>query len=215
MNRSRARDDNPFAALKALNPKKPRPGQSSGDDGAAGALFRRGIDGTLPLPDSDRAETSAPPPPPEPRQRRMDEAATLGESLATPLTFEDRLDSGEEAAFLRTGLHRRLLVDLRRGRWVPQARIDLHGLNREEAHEALSSFISAALAQGKRCIRVIHGKGLGSPGGISILKRLSRAWLSRREEILAFCQANPHEGGAGAMLVLLRAPKTKRGASAR
>ena len=123
-------------------------------------LFRHAIDGTLPLPDSGRAETSPPLPPPEPRQHRMDEAATLRESLATPLTFEDRLDSGEEVAFLRPGMNRRLLVDLRRGRWVPQARIDLHGLNREEAHEALSSFTSAALAQGKRCVRVIHGKGL-------------------------------------------------------
>ncbi|MDR0633750.1 MAG: hypothetical protein LBF91_02105, partial [Azoarcus sp.] len=80
-----ARDGNPFAALKALNPKKPRPGRPSGDDDAPGALFRHAIDGTLPLPDSGRAETSAPLPPPEPRQHQMDEAATLRESLATPL----------------------------------------------------------------------------------------------------------------------------------
>lgn len=173
-------------------------------------LFRRAIGDVTPIGSGDRAEVKTPPPPPEPLQHRMDDAATLEESLAFPFSFEDRLDSGEEAAFLRPGLHRRLLVDLRRSRWAPQDKIDLHGLNREEAHKALSSFIATALAQGKRCIRVIHGKGLGSPGGVSILRQLSSGWLAQREEILAFCQANPHEGGAGALLVLLRAPGAKR-----
>ncbi|MDR0702298.1 MAG: Smr/MutS family protein [Azoarcus sp.] len=209
---ARARNNNPFAALKALktrsgSPPTPAPDGKRASPAAPApgdqALFLHATAGTLPLPDTGRAEISAPPPPPEPRQRRMDEAAALSESLSVPLTFEDCLDSGE-AAFLRPGLRRRLLIDLRRGRWIPQDKIDLHGLNREEAHKALSSFIAAALARGKRCVRVIHGKGLGSPGGVSILKQLSRAWLAQREEILAFCQANPHEGGAGALLVLLR-----------
>jgi DNA-nicking Smr family endonuclease len=220
---ARTRNDNPFAALKALKtrPASPAPAPPAPDGGHASsaaptpgdrALFLRATAGTLPLPDMGRAEISAPPPPPEPRQRRLDEASALDESLAVSLTFEDRLDSGE-TAFLRPGLRRRLLVDLRRGRWMPQDKIDLHGLNREEAHKALSSFIAAALAQGKRCVRVIHGKGLGSPGGVSILKQLSRDWLAQREEILAFCQANPHEGGSGALLVLLRPPGAGRGGS--
>lgn len=176
----------------------------AGDDPAA--LFRRAVGNVQPLSASGLAEISIPLPPPEPRQHRLDETAALRESLTFPLTIEDRLDSGEEAAFLRPGLRRRVLVDLRRGRWTPQAKIDLHGLNLDEARAALSLFITTALAHGKRCIRVIHGKGLGSPGGISVLKQLSRGWLAQREEILAFCQANPHEGGAGALLVLLRAP---------
>jgi DNA-nicking Smr family endonuclease len=112
---------------------------------------------------------------------------------------------GDEAAFLRTGLPRRVLTDLRRGRWVLQGQIDLHGLTRDEARAALAVFLHDALAQGKRCIRVIHGKGHGSPGKVSILKQLSRGWLAQREEILAFCQAGPHDGGGGALLVLLRA----------
>jgi DNA-nicking Smr family endonuclease len=144
-----------------------------------------------------------------PRQRELDEAAALDESRHAPPGFNDLLDSGEETSFLRPGISRRVLADLRRGRWTPQDRIDLHGLNRDEAHTALSLFLSAALAQGKRCVRVIHGKGLGSPGGVSVLKQLSRAWLARRNEILAFCQANPHEGGSGALLVLLRSPNAR------
>jgi DNA-nicking Smr family endonuclease len=176
------------------------------DEDDPAALFRYAVGGAQPLSDKGRAEVSAPPPPPEPRQRRMDETAALDESLAASFSFEDRLDSGEEASFLRPGLPRRVLVDLRRGRWVPQDKIDLHGLKRDEAHTALSLFITAALAQGKRCVRIIHGQGHGSPGGVPILKQLSRSWLAQREEVLAFCQANPHEGGAGALLVLLRAP---------
>ncbi|MDR1423522.1 MAG: Smr/MutS family protein [Azoarcus sp.] len=168
------------------------------------ALFLRAVAGTRPLPAANRVEASLPPPP-EPRQRRLDESAALDASLTAAPSLEDRLDSGEESAFLRPGLRRRVLVDLRRGRWATQDKIDLHGLTRDEARAALSAFVAAALAQGKRCVRVIHGKGLGSPGGVPVLKQLSRGWLAQREDILAFCQANPHEGGSGALLVLLRA----------
>ena len=208
-------NDRPLAALKLLRarlnaqtggriPSAPAaPVKSESDDRA---LFLRAIEGTLPLAAKERTEVAPPPPLPVPRQRRMDETAALDESLVARLTFEDRLDSGEEAAFLRPGLRRRVLVDLRRGRWTPQGKIDLHGLNREEAREALSLFIAAALDQGKRCVRVIHGQGHGSPGKVPILKQLTRDWLARRAEILAFCQAPPHEGGAGALLVLLRSP---------
>ncbi len=166
--------------------------------------------GTHPAPalrpaDRNRVELERPQPAPAPLKREEDERAALGESLAAPLTFEDRLDMGDEAAFLRTGLPRRVLTDLRRGRWVLQGQIDLHGLTRDEARAALANFLHDALAQGKRCIRVIHGKGHGSPGKVSILKQLSRGWLAQREEILAFCQAGPHDGGGGALLVLLRA----------
>ncbi|WP_297362336.1 Smr/MutS family protein [Thauera sp.] len=168
-------------------------------------LFRTVIGNTRPVADRNRAELERPLPSPTPIKREADERAALQESLAAPLTFEDRLDMGDEAAFLRTGLPRRVLTDLRRGRWVLQGQIDLHGLTRDEARAALAVFLHDALAQGKRCIRVIHGKGHGSPGKVSILKQLSRGWLAQREEILAFCQAGPHDGGGGALLVLLRA----------
>lgn len=169
------------------------------------ALFRAVVGDARPMAGRNRVELERPPPAPAPVKREADERAALGESLAAPLTFEDRLDMGDEAAFLRTGLPRRVLTDLRRGRWVLQGQIDLHGLTRDEARAALAGFLHDALAQGKRCIRVIHGKGLGSPGKVSILKQLSRGWLAQREDILAFCQAGPHDGGGGALLVLLRA----------
>lgn len=174
------------------------------------ALFRLATRGARQLDTRDRAELPTDAPAPKPLKREADERDALHESLAAPLTFEDRLDMGDEAAFLRTGLPRRVLSDLRRGRWVLQGEIDLHGLTRDEARDALARFLAASLAQGKRCIRVIHGKGLGSPGRVAILKQLSRGWLAQREEILAFCQAGPHDGGGGALLVLMRAQNSAR-----
>lgn len=173
-------------------------------------LFRHVVRGAHPVDSRNRVELDRPAPRPEPVQRHEDEQAALRESLEAPMSLEDRLEMGDEAVFLRPGLPRRVLTDLRRGRWVLQGEVDLHGYNREEAREALGQFLAASLQQGKRCVRVIHGKGLGSPGKLSILKQLSRGWLAQREEILAFCQAGPHEGGSGALLVLLRAGNPAR-----
>lgn len=173
-------------------------------------LFRRVMQGAAPLDQRNRVELVRPAPEPAPIKREEDEREALNESLAAPLSFEDRLDMGDEAAFLRPGLPRRVLSDLRRGRWTRQGEIDLHGLTRDQARAALAQFLASALQQGKRCIRVIHGKGLGSPGKFSILKQLSRGWLAQREEILAFCQAGPHDGGGGALLVLMRAQNAPR-----
>ena len=175
------------------------------DLGDSAALFRAVVGDARPVDSRNRVEIDRPAPPPAPIKREEDERAALTESLLAPLSFEDRLDMGDEAAFLRPGLPRRVLTDLRRGRWVLQGQIDLHGLVRDEARSALAHFLHDSLVQGKRCIRVIHGKGHGSPGKVPILKQLSRGWLAQREEILAFCQAGPHHGGGGALLVLLRA----------
>ncbi|MDD3353865.1 Smr/MutS family protein [Zoogloea sp.] len=175
------------------------------------ALFRHVAGAVAPLKDKNRVEVGRPLPPPRPIQREADEQDVLREAIEAPLTFEDRLDMGDEAAYLRTGLPRRVLTDLRRGRWVVQGELDLHGLTRDEARASLAQFIALSLQQGRRCLRVIHGKGHGSPGRMPVLKHLSRGWLAQREDILAFCQARPHDGGDGALLVLLQAggsPKT-------
>jgi DNA-nicking Smr family endonuclease len=173
-------------------------------------LFRHAARGARQIDDRNRVELPTIAPAPAPLKREADEREALNESLTAPLTFEDRLDMGDEAAFLRPGLPKRVLTDLRRGRWVLQGELDLHGLTRDEARDALAQFLAHSLQQGRRCIRVIHGKGLGSPGRVSILKQLSRGWLAQREEILAFCQAGPHDGGGGALLVLMRAPNGTR-----
>jgi len=169
------------------------------------ALFRQVAGAVAPLKDKNLADLGLSAPAPLPRKREADEREVLREAIETPLSFEDRLDMGDEAAYLRSGLPRRVLTDLRRGRWVVQGELDLHGLTRDEARASLAQFIALALQQGRRCLRVIHGKGHGSPGRVPVLKHLSRGWLAQREDILAFCQARPHDGGDGALLVLLQA----------
>jgi DNA-nicking Smr family endonuclease len=173
----------------------------------AAALFRHAVGETASLKDKGRVHLEPPAAPPQPLQRTADEREVMRESVEAPLSFQDRLDIGDEAAFLRPGIPRRVLTDLRRGRWVVQAELDLHGLTRDDARSELGHFLAARLARGERCVRVIHGKGNGSPGRVGVLKQLSRNWLAQREEILAFCQAKPHDGGDGAVLVLLRAPR--------
>lgn len=188
-----------FVAWEAADPADPA--APLDDD----ALLGRAFAGVKPLADDNRVELEPPRRAPEPIMRHGDDQDVLRESLETPLSFEDRLDIGDEAVFLRPGLPRRVLADLRRGRWVLQRELDLHGLNREQAREELSAFLARCLREGLRCVRLIHGKGLGSPGRVGILGQLSRGWLAQREEILAFCQAKPFEGGSGALLILLRA----------
>ena len=171
------------------------------------AAFRAAVADAKPLPASGRVHLGGPLPPPRPRQFLADERAALHESLHGRIELQDRLEGGDEASYLRTSLAQSVLRDLRRGRWVVQDEIDLHGFNRDEARHLLAAFLSNSLHQGKRCVRVVHGKGLSSPGRVSILRQLVRGWLMQRDEILAYCQAKPHDGGEGALIVLLRAPK--------
>lgn len=175
--------------------------QSALDEDAA--EFHRAVAGTTPIA-SDRYHHEPPPPRPIPRQRHADERAALDESLADLRALDLALESGDEPNFLRDGLPQSVLRDLRRGRWVVQDQLDLHGATRELARELLRDFLAEALRRDFRCLRVIHGKGLGSPGREPVLKGLVRAWLLGRSEVLAYCQARSHDGGAGALIVLLR-----------
>lgn len=176
--------------------------QPSPDDVAA---FRAAIVGATPLRRRDRVSHEAPKPSPRPRQRELDEAAVIAEMLRAPMAVDDWLDLGGADSFLRSGVSRNVLRDLRRGRWSIQDHLDLHGMNRHEAHAQVGSFVSASLASGKRCLRIVHGRGHGSPGREGILRQLVKAWLGRCHDVLAFCHAPPGDGGDGALWVLLKA----------
>ncbi len=168
------------------------------------AAFRDAVADARPLV-SDRVHHEPPPPPAIPRQSRHDERAALRESLNDPELLDLHLEGGDEAAWLRPGLPRSVLRDLRRGRWVVQDKLDLHGMIRDEARLAVAEFLAEARRAGMRCVRVVHGKGLRSPGREPVLKRLVHGWLAQRREVLAFCQSRAAEGGAGAVVILLAA----------
>ncbi|MDR3323621.1 MAG: Smr/MutS family protein [Zoogloeaceae bacterium] len=175
-------------------------------------LFQSAMEGVRPLPPPDRAEIERPPtkPRPLPCPPRRKILETLSGAAAGGDDLDMDAPANEAGVFLRPGLPRRALADLRKGRWAIQAELDLHGLDREEAGEALGQFLLAALAQGCRAVRVIHGKGLSSPGGKSVLKTLTRQWLARHAAVLAFCPAKPRDGGEGALLVRLKSPSADK-----
>ena len=169
--------------------------------------FSKAVAGVKPLKRSKRIALKGPAPAPLPRQRRRDEIAALAESLEGPLSIDDALDSGEELTYLRDGLSRQVLRRLRRGHWVIEDGLDLHGLNRNEAAAAVAAFLHQCAARGLRCVRIVHGKGLGSHNREPVLKAKLRNWLPRRQEVLAYCQAPASEGGSGALLVLLKSKR--------
>jgi DNA-nicking Smr family endonuclease len=167
-------------------------------------VFRRSIGEVEPLKVPPRMPMPRVPPSPLPLQTRLDEEAVLHEALSDEYDPESLLDTDDTLSYCRHGVRQEVVRKLRRGAWIVQAQLDLHGMRREEAREALSEFIREAVKRGLRCLRVIHGKGLGSIGREPVLKGKVRAWLVQKEEVIAFCQARPHDGGAGAVLVLLQ-----------
>ena len=150
-----------------------------------------------------RADVGRPKPPPEPVQRQRDEQAALREALSDEVDIESLLLTDDGLSFRRPGIAPDVVTKLRRGHWAIRAQIDLHGLRRDEAREALAGFIRAEFRQGRRCVRVIHGKGHGSPGRQPVLKGKVQRWLGQCDEVIAFTQASGPQGGAGALIVLL------------
>lgn len=109
-----------------------------------------------------------------------------------------------DPSFVRAGMQRHTLKKLRQGHWPVVAELDLHGLSRFDAQQHLAVLLHRARQHGQCCVRVIHGKGLGSREGLPVLKQVIRTWLRHHPHVLAFCEADDAQGGAGALLVLLR-----------
>lgn len=137
-------------------------------------------------------------------QAQSDEATVMHDALHEPLLEEDLL-AGDETEFRRAGVNRQQMRRLRRGQFSIQSELDLHGLTRAEAAAAIRDLLAQAKLRGWRCLRIIHGKGLGSPGGKPVLKARVELSLQRSDEVLAYASAPPWAGGYGAILVLLRA----------
>ena len=172
-------------------------------------LFAASVGSVVPLRKRARALIERPRPSPLPRQRERDEAAVLVESISDEFDVESLLETDDALSFRRRGIAPEVVRKLRRGVWAIQAQLDLHGLRRDEARERLSGFVHDARRHGLRCVRVIHGKGNGSPGREPVLKSKVKTWLVQKQEVIAFTQARACDGGAGALLVLLGPQATR------
>lgn len=167
-------------------------------------LFQMAVGHVHALPDKGRLHFRPKPPPPVAQQHIKDEQAAFLESLSDEVDVSSLLETDDRLSYRRMGVGPDVTQKLRRGNWSIQRQVDLHGLRTDEARKTLSTFIREAQKQGIRCVRVVTGKGLGSPGKTPVLKEKVHRWLVQKAEVLAFVQAQPAHGGAGALVVLLQ-----------
>ena len=184
------------AAIKAEQDRREREREAN--------LFRTTVGEVAPLRTAARVSTPLPRPQPIAHQRLADDEAALQESLSDEFSIDTLLEVDEDLSFVRGGIGPDVLRKLRGGGWDTQDQLDLHGLRTDQARQALSQFVRDSMKRGMRCVRIIHGKGLGSLGKKPVLKNKVRNWLVQKDEVLAFCQARAADGGSGALMVLLK-----------
>lgn len=165
--------------------------------------FRRAFSDAKPLKVEDRVPETKPKPKPRARFSRADEREVLQESLQDDI---DTIEHGYGAAlrFHRASVGKRTMRKLARGGYSVQAEIDLHGMTLAEAKPRLADFIDYCAMQGHLCVRIVHGKGLGSGNRGPVLKNAVNRWLRRWDTVLAFVSTRQVDGGTGAVYVLLQ-----------
>ena len=169
-------------------------------------LFREAVRNVKPLKiKSKTIDTSSKKPKPKPIARKSidDERQVLLDTLSDSYIFEDA-ESEEGLLFLRSGHSPEILKKLKKGYWVVQASIDLHGMISQEAKSYIVDFIQDWKKRHIRCIRIIHGKGIGSKNKEPVLRNKVKNWLAQKDEVIAYAQAPKHDGGSGAVIVLLK-----------
>jgi DNA-nicking Smr family endonuclease len=185
--------------------KPPSPSQPVDEE----AILREAYAGVRRLEDSSNNHRVPIEPRPANRAVVSEEAEVLAalSDLVSGVGAFDLTETEEYIEGARVGLDPRLLSRLRRGEFAVQEHIDLHGMIQPDAKNALREFVLKSVGKGMRTVLVVHGRGLGSPGGRPVLKHATAQWLSHGEigaHVHAFATARPQDGGAGAMYVLLR-----------
>ena len=164
--------------------------------------FRRAISDAKPLKSEERIPETRPKPKPRARFSKADEREVLNESLQDDI---DTIEHGYGAAlrFHRASVGRRTMRKLARGGYSVQDEIDLHGMTVDEARQRLADFIDYSVMRGNLCVRIVHGKGLGSGHRGPVLKNAVNRWLRKWRSVLAFVSTRQVDGGTGAIYVLL------------
>jgi len=170
--------------------------------------LQRAFADVKPLPPANRAPQTRVRPAPIARHTLADERDVLHASKygndPAPQTWDIGQEFEPQQTYVREGIGIDVAGKLRRGFWTVQSELDLHGFTTDAAHDALADFVFEARTHGLRCVRVIHGKGLTSPGKEPVLKSKVRRWLAHWDDVLAYAEAPQHAGGGGAVLVLLK-----------
>ena len=168
-------------------------------------LFRNSVGKVEPMPQKDKLAPGAPRAPLTPREKEQEAAAVLRESLSDLFEVDALMEEDPALSYTRSGVGADVVRKMRKGYWPVQDELDLHGLRRDAARDGIGEFLRQAARRNVRCVRVIHGKGLGSKGQEPVLKSMVHSWLVQKDEVIAFCAARPSGGGDGALIVLLKA----------
>jgi DNA-nicking Smr family endonuclease len=217
--------NNPFAEMgkalkrdlekqkaKPLPPPAPPPKPRAAKEEDDAALWQKAMAGLARVDDDRRGKTQKPLPPPNAEHLVIfDEDAEVLAQLASLVEGTGTFDIADTDEYIEgavDGLDRRILKRLRRGDFaLDDEHLDLHGLTREPARQAVEEYIARMKTKGARCVLIVHGRGLNSKDQIPVLKEQLKTWLAKgrlARHILAFATARPHDGGAGAVYVLLR-----------
>lgn len=172
-------------------------------------LFRLAMQGVRTQASPNRLPPYRPPPDTRARQRELDDRAVMDELLHGD-EHPESAETGETLSYRANGIQDSVFRRLKRGHYRVEAELDLHGHNKERARLALAQFLARCQSHDARCVRIIHGKGNGSPNSGPVIKRAVDGWLRRRNDVLAFCSARPQDGGSGALYLLLRSPPRGR-----
>jgi len=168
-------------------------------------LFRQSVADARPLKPQNRVQHDTPRAKPStpPKQRLKNAVQTGQDNLSDEYQVEE-VDIGDELLFSRPGLQHNVIKKLRRGQFDCSAALDLHGMVVSEARQALIEFISESRSHNARYVRIVHGKGHGSSSKLPVLKNCVNNWLRQIDDVLAYCSAQPRDGGTGAVYLLLK-----------
>lgn len=184
-----------------MNPHNKTPAGSDDET----LLFRNAVRDVKPIRETNKVIHSRKLPRPVIRKN-----TSVPDDLLISYSPISEMEPGDEHSFLRSGVSRKTIKQLRRGHWKKEDQLDLHGFTRDDALRELDAFLDICSMKGFRCVQVIHGKGLNSKNSEPVLKTMVWNRLKQHSHILAFCEAGPASGGSGAVLILFRSLSAKK-----
>ena len=165
-------------------------------------LFRNTVKNSVPLKENKKQYFKKKPIA-KARFTQIDQRNVLTETLDCDIEDQEKSTSAF-LRFHRKGIDYRILKKLEKGQISVESELDLHGLNLNQASDALKSFINHSILSNHRCVRIIHGKGLGSGERGPVIKDEVKRSLKKWKQVLAYVSARQHDGGTGALYVLLK-----------